>query len=57
MNEQLIPLYILAAIFGLYTIKSIVVYLWDESTQIAANEELPLSVEDWIKQTKDKHDH
>jgi hypothetical protein len=38
MLEQLLPLLILSAIFGLYTIKCIVVYLWDESMRIAAKD-------------------
>lgn len=32
------PLYILAACGGLYTLKCIVVYLWDESTRMSVNE-------------------
>jgi hypothetical protein len=33
---QLWPLYLIAAAMGLYTLKGIVVYLWEESIMLAA---------------------
>lgn len=38
MTYQLIPLYTIGAIFSLYTLKSLVVYLWDQSTRASAGE-------------------
>lgn len=38
MHEQLLPLYIIGAAFALYTLKSAVVYLWDQSTRMSAQD-------------------